>query len=227
MTPMGAPLREAAWMARCIGRGELAPFSDVEIARLADALGTRTVEAGAPLMQESDPVGAIGLILRGDVELTRRHGVRRVVLQVLHSGDVYGDIPFLCDMAPPFSARALTDAEVIEIGAESFWALLDQRPDVTRRFLFSVASRLQRMQQRLLELMSGDLRHQVASLLLDETGGVQGVVPLTQTVIAEMLGAGRSNVNRALKDLEGDGGLELGYRRIEVVDPSVLREILR
>lgn len=214
-------------MARCIGRGELAPFTDAEIARLADVLGTRSVESGAPLMHESDPVDAVGLILQGDVELTRRRGVRRVVLQVLHSGDVYGDIPFLCDMAPPFSARALTDAEVIEISAESFWALLDQRPEVARRFLFSVVSRLQRMQQRLLELMSGDLRHQAASLLLDETGGVPGVVPLTQTVVAEMLGAGRSNVNRALKDLEAEGGLELGYRRIEVVEPGVLRGVLR
>ncbi len=214
-------------MARCVGRGELAPFSAAETTRLADALGTRSVAAGAPLMHGSDHVDAIGLILSGDVELTRRHGVRRVVLQVLHAGDVYGDIPFLCDMAPPFSARALTDVEVIEISGEHFWALLDQRPEVARRFLFSVASRLQRMQQRLLELMSGDLRHQVAALLLDETGGGRGVVPLTQTVIAEMLGAGRSNVNRALKELEGEGGLELGYRRIEVVDPRVLRDVLR
>lgn len=224
---MRAPLREAAWMARCIGRGDLAPFTEAEVAGLVEVLGVRSVEAGGPLMHEADPVQAIGLILDGDVELTRRHGVRRVILQVLHSGDVYGDIPFLCDMPPPFSARALTAVEVVEIDAEHFWALLEHRPEVARRFLFSVASRLQRMQQRLLELMSGDLRHQVASLLLDETGGAAGIVPLTQTVIAEMLGAGRSNVNRALKALEEEGAVALGYRRIEVVGPTVLRDLLR
>ncbi|MGH3443397.1 MAG: Crp/Fnr family transcriptional regulator [Nitriliruptorales bacterium] len=223
----GPSLRDAAWLARCTGRGELSPFAGGEIAELARQLGIREVDPGAPLMRESHPIDAIGLIHHGDVELTRRHGIRRVVLQVLHEGDVYGDIPFLCHMPPPFSARALTAAGVIEIEAETLWQLLESRPLVCQRFLFSVASRLQRMQQRLLELTSGDLRHQVASLLLDETAGSTGVIPLAQSTVAELLGATRPSVNRVLREFADQGLLELAYRRIEVVDPDRLARAAR
>ncbi len=222
---MGTELREAAWLARCTGRGDLSPFAPREMAALADSIGTRHVAAGTPLMGEAKPIQAIGIILEGSVELTRRAGVRRVVLQVLHEGDVYGDIPFLCHMAPPFSARALTAVDVVELDGQALSALLAARPEVCQRFLFSVASRLQRMQQRLLALTSGDLLHQVTSLLLDETGGETGTIALTQSTIAELLGASRSNVNRALRELEAQGFVALGYRRVEVVDPVGLRGV--
>lgn len=224
---MGLELRNAAWMARCVGRGDLAPFGPEAIAELASAVGVRRIEAGTPLMSEGEAVSRIGIIQDGEVELYRRHAMRRVVLQVLRPGDVYGDIPFLCHMPPPFGARALTVGGVIELDAEGFWRLLETRPGACQRFLFSVASRLQRMQLRLLELTSGDLRHQVASLLLDETGGGSGAVHLTQATIAQLLGASRPSVNRVLKDLEADGFVALTYRRVEVVDPAGLDAVAR
>lgn len=222
---MSTSLQDASWMARCVGRGVLSPFTEAEAAELGRAIGTRKLPAGTPLMFEGQPVSAVGLVRHGTLELTRRQGMRRVVLQVLQPGDLYGDIPFLCHMPPPFGARALTDAEVVEIGAERFWALLESRPEVCQRFLFSVASRLQRTQQRLLQLTSGDLRHQVASLLLGEAAGSDSV-PLSQTTLAALLGASRSNVNRTLKDLEAQGAVRLGYRSIEILDAAVLRAVL-
>lgn len=213
-------------MARCTGRGELAPFTPQEIERLAQTIGVRHVAAGTPLMSEAQPVGAIGIIQHGEVVLTRRQIPRRVVLQVLHASDVYGDIPFLCQMAPPFTARTLSDADVIELHPDAFWALLSSRPQVCQRFLFSVASRLQRMQQRLLEVTAGDLPHQVASLLRDETRGGSAVIPLTQSTIAELLGTTRSNVNRALKQPESEGTVVLGYRSIEVRDAAGLHALV-
>jgi hypothetical protein len=56
---------------------------------------------------------------------------------------------------------------------------------VCHRLLFSLASRLQRMQHRLIEVTRSDLKTQVAALLLDETEGQAGQVALSQRVIAE------------------------------------------
>lgn len=215
-------LRHAAWTARCIGRGELSPFADRELAELALHVGKERLEAGAPMMTERRPIAQIGVIHSGEVELYRRTGARRVVLQVLRDGDVFGDIPFLCHKPAPFSARALTATEVTWLDADTLWHLLETRPHVCRRFLFSVASRLERMQRRLLELTAGDLRQQVAALLLDETAGAIGEIRLSQATIAELLGATRPSVNRVLKELESDGLLALSYRRVRVTDPEGL-----
>ena len=219
--------QHAGWMARCVGRGELAPFSDAEIAELERVIGGRHAAAGSPLLEQGSDADHIGIITRGEVELTHRRRGRRAVLQVLHPGDVYGDIPLLCALPTPFGARAASDVRVIELDAARFWALLEQRPQVCRRVLFSVASRLERMQRRLLTITAGDLTHQVAALLLDETGPEAGIVPLSQVTIAELLGATRPSVNRVLKTLEAAGHLRLSYRRIEVLDPLGLDSALR
>lgn len=218
-------LRAAAWLARCTGRGGLAPFTPDEMDRLAETVGVRHVAADTPLMAAGGPVRAIGLIRSGEIALTRRHHGRRVVLQVLHADDLYGDIPFLCRMPPPFAARALTDTSVVELDADTFWQLLAVNPEICQRFLFSVASRLQRMQQRLLEVTAGDVRHRVASLLRDEAPG-GGRVSLTQSTVAELLGVTRSRVNRALRDLATEDVITLGYGSIEVTDPSALAALL-
>lgn len=61
-----------------------------------------------------------------------------MVLRVLHPGDVFGDIPFLCHMAPPFGARALT----VELDVTTFWALLETRPEICRRMLMGIVGHL-------------------------------------------------------------------------------------
>lgn len=75
----------------------------------------------------------------------------------------------------------------------------------------------------MLELMAGDLRMQVATLLLDETDGGKEIVYLSQSTLAELLAATRPSVNSVLKDIEREGAVELGYRQIRVVDAKLLR----
>src|SRR5919106_5507025 len=154
----------------------------------------------------------IGIIERGEVELSHRAGIRRVVLQILRDGDLLGDVPFFCRLPSPFTARALTEVMLIRLDRPSLDQLLAARPALAQRFLYSLASRLDRMQQRLLQLAGGDLRRQLASLLLGETADAQPVVRLPQATLAQLLGATRPAVNRILKALEAEGLIRLGYR---------------
>ncbi len=216
-------LRHAAWMARCLGRGELFPFSDRELEELASSIGVRRVEPGTRLMSEGEHVGFVGLIEQGEVELYRRVGVRRISLQIVREGDMLGDIPFFCRMPSPYSARAVSEVVVIQLDPETFSRLLLRQPALSQRFLYSLASRLERMQRRLLELTSGDLRSQLATLLMDETEDGRGMIHLPQSTLAELLGATRPSVNRVLKAFESEGLLRLTYRQVEVLDREKLR----
>ncbi|MGH2545606.1 MAG: Crp/Fnr family transcriptional regulator [Actinomycetota bacterium] len=218
-------LRHAAWMARHLGRGDLFPFTLEEVAELATTIGVDRVEPGTRLLGAGRPVEFIGIVEHGEVELSHRAGLRRVVLQILRDGDLLGDVPFFCRLPAPFTARALTEVMLIRLDRPSVDRLLAARPALAQRFLYSLASRLDRMQRRLLQLAVGDLRQQVASLLLDESGDAQGAVRLPQSTLAELLGATRPAVNRVLKGLEADGLIRLGYREIEVADPRALERI--
>jgi CRP-like cAMP-binding protein len=212
-------------MARHLGRGDLFPFTPEEIAELAATIGVERVEPGSRLLATGGPAEFIGIIERGEVELSHRAGVRRVVLQILRDGDLLGDVPFFCRLPAPFTARALTEVMLIRLERDSVDRLLAARPAVAQRFLYSLASRLDRMQQRLLQITGGDLRQQVASLLLDECGDSRRVVRLPQTTLAQLLGATRPAVNRVLKTLESDGLIQVRYREIHLVDRPALQRI--
>jgi len=215
-------LRHAAWIARSLGRGDLFPFTDEDVRELAETIGVSRHRPGTRLLGAGEPVEAVSIVERGEIELYHRVGRRRVVLQVLRESDLLGDIPFFCRIASPYSARALTDVTLIRLDGDQLERLLSSRPSLCRRFLYSLAARLEQMTRRLLELTQGDLRRQVVMLLLDEAEEPRSSLALAQSTIAELLGAARPSVNRVLKQLEAEGSVRLSYRRIEIVDRSRL-----
>lgn len=96
---------------------------------------------------------------------------------------------------------------------------------LARRWLSSVAARLAHSQMRILHLLSGDLREQLAQLLLAEER--DGAVLLPQETLAALLGARRPSVNKTLKDFEAGGLVALAYRRIRLLDHAGLERIAR
>lgn len=196
-----------------------APFTSADLAALVEAMGVEQVAPGTRLMSEGAAAERVGIVETGAVELYRRRSGSRVVLQILQPGDVFGDVPALCRSVPAFSARALTRATLVRVDAEKFLHLLAERPAVGQRFLVSLASRLQRMQDRVLEVTQGDLRRRVAVVLLGQTGGGPGRVELSQDTLASLTGSSRQSVNRVLREFEDDGVLALGYRQVDVLDP--------
>jgi CRP/FNR family transcriptional regulator, cAMP and macrophage regulator len=222
---MSGMLRHAAWLARSLGRGDLAPFTEDDLRELADSIGLRRVEAGTPLLEQGKRVRFIAVIERGDVGLYHRSGLRRVMLQRLHEGDVLGDVPYFCRTDSPFSARSLSEVDLLQLDDDVLTRLLYTHPAITQRFLYSLATRLERMQRRLLELTQRDLRGQVATLLLNETEDRAGEIQLPQSTLAELLGATRPSVNQVLKRFQGEGLVRLSYRRVEVLDPEGLRRV--
>jgi CRP-like cAMP-binding protein len=173
--PSDVRVREAAWVARCVGRGDLAPLTADDITALADTLESRTLKPGQVLFSAGMSARIVWIIRSGHVELAVGSGRRRVIVQVLHPGDVDGDIHFLLGMPAPYTARALDDAACLVLSGEALESLLQHRPAIARRWLSSVAARLARSQARILKLLGQTLSQQVAQLLLDE--GHDGEVP--------------------------------------------------
>jgi CRP-like cAMP-binding protein len=218
-------LRHAAWIARSLGRGDLFPFTPEDVAELAERIGFATYEPGTRLLGPGGPVEWIGLIEYGEIELSHRSGVRRAVLQILRDGDLLGDVPYFCRLPSPYTARTLTEVMLIRLERADLEGLLATHPMIAQRFLYSLASRLERMQRRLLQLTGGELRTQVAALLLDEAGADSEPVRLPQATLAELLGARRPSVNRVLKQLEADGAIRLTYRQVDIIDAAALARV--
>ncbi|MFD1662995.1 cyclic nucleotide-binding domain-containing protein [Streptomyces caeni] len=215
-------LRAAAWMARCVGRGDSAPLHPDDLTALSRYLQPQTLKAGTVLFHAGTPSTGVWIIRHGTAELTVGTGPRRVAVALLHPGDVDGDIQLLLDMPAPYTARAVGDLGTYFIPAAAFDGLLGAHPAIARRWLTSVAARTTSSQTRIMDLLGATLTQQTARLLLSEADPATSTVRLPQRVLAAMLGVQRSSLNKVLRDLEREGALELGYRTIRLLDHKSL-----
>jgi CRP-like cAMP-binding protein len=215
----------AASMSSLLQGGRWARLSDGEVRELADVAEALHVPAGTRLFSEGQRVEFVALIEHGEVELYRLANRRRVVYEILRRGDLVGAVPFLTGSASAFSARALSPLRLFVIRAEGLGRLLATRNGVARVFMLALAHRVDRVEHRLGELISGGLRARVAALLLDETGVEDGLIRLPQSMLAGLLGASRPRVNQILKGFEQEGLVRLTYRRVEVLDRERLHRI--
>lgn len=213
-----------SWLAGCLGRGDLAPMSCEDLEELADHLTEESYAGGTAIYARDALPERVHILRTGMVELTRDLGGRSAVVQLLRPGAVFGDVPLFLRTGEPTEARAVEDSTVLSIDSLTLFGLLGRRPMLARRWLVSVAGRMAEMQDRVSDLLAGGLDRQVGSWLLRE--GTGDGVAVSQLTLARLLGARRTSVNQSLRRLEADGFISTGYRRITVVNPEGLAEML-
>lgn len=165
----------------------------------------------------------VHIVREGAIELSRHLKGKRVVLQILRPGDVVGDISLFLRMQVPWDAVALEESLILSFDSVALHQLLIQRPALTWRWLHSVSGRVAGFWFRVVELLAGDLEAQVASVLVRRNE--RGLVNLSQSHLAELVGGNRSSVNRVLKRLEEQGWVKAHYGMVEVIDEAQLNRI--
>lgn len=218
-----AALRDALWVSRCVGRAGTTPLRLEDVEELARFIRVRQLAAGEPLARVGDEPAAVCIVREGRLELAVHGSAGRLVIQTLRAGDIDGDIQMLLDLRMPYETRAIVDTTCLMLDRAEFEELLATHPQVSRRWLTSVSQRLARSHSRLTSLLGEPLEIQVAQLLLEEH--VDGVVNLTQTTVAALLGVRRPSVNRVLRRFAARGLVELSYGRVQILDAAALGRV--
>ena len=217
---MHPKLQAALWLVRQLDSSQFAEFGDEETSALASALELADLPQGHLLYKAGALPHGIWVVRTGSVELTAGTGGRRAVVQLLRRGDIVGDVYLVIGMPAPVTARVGEPGRFVHVSADNFRTLLEKHPRLASVWMANLCSRLAQSRVRLLELLAPALHQRLARLLLEETE--DGVLRMSQAGIAQMLGAQRSSVNRALKKLERDGVVELRYASVILNDKERL-----
>ena len=213
-----------AWLARGFGRTDYLPLSPADMAALSHTGSFIEKYQGTHLFREGEPATHAYVVEKGEVELYRTVNTRRRILARAGEGNVLGDIAMFRGEPYISSARAIGPVQAFRFDRDKLMPVLIQHPVITLRWLVAGLSQLEATQRRVLGLMGRTVKEQVAELLLDEASP-KGLVQLSQTAIATLLGASRQTVNESLSELRRDGAVETGYRRILVKDRSKLSAV--
>lgn len=190
-------------------------FAGIEPDAAKALLGTmRQVQLGRgrTLFEEGDPGDRLFVIRSGKVKLGRRSSDgRENLLAVLGPGEMFGELSLFDRGQRTATATAVSDAELYSLGHDELIGWLERNPGVAKHLLHALARRLRRTNDALADLVFSDVPGRVAKALLDlaqrfgepTDDGVRVAIDLTQEELAQLVGASRETVNKALADFTG------------------------
>ncbi len=206
-----------------------------DAASLAQRLVVRRFRAGQIVFHLGDPAGLLYIITKGKVKISQSTlDGQEAVLAILGEGDFFGELALLDDSPRSASAEAIETTETFTLHREEFLKFIDGNPLFAHQVLNVLAKRIRHLNSQISDIFFLDLPARLARtvLLLAEQHGQEteeGVVidlPLTQTDLAEMTGATRVSVNKALGRFRKQGWVSVQGRQVTVVDTEALQRLI-
>jgi CRP/FNR family transcriptional regulator len=185
------------------------------------------------LFEEGASGNQLYVILAGKIKLTRAAADgRENLLSVLGPGEMFGELSLFDPRPRTASATAVTDSRLAALAHADLRSWLTGRPDVALHLLQALAQRLRRANDVMADLVFTDVPGRVAKALLDladrfgtaQQNGLQVNHDLTQEELAQLVGASRETVNKALADFAARGWLQLSAKSVLLIEPERLRK---
>jgi CRP/FNR family transcriptional regulator, cyclic AMP receptor protein len=191
---------------------------------------------GERLFSEGDAGDKLYIILEGKIKLTKAAPDGRENLLSVHGpGEMFGELSLFDPIPRTSSATAVTSARLAGLAHDDLRTWLSSRPEVAMNMLQALAQRLRRINDVKADLVFTDVPGRVAKALLDLADrfgvmtpeGVQVNHDLTQEELAQLVGASRETVNKALADFTARGWIQLAAKSVLVTDTDRLRKRAR
>ncbi|MCB0017491.1 MAG: Crp/Fnr family transcriptional regulator [Anaerolineales bacterium] len=169
------------------------------------------------------------LLKRGRVQLYRiSPGGKKLVVATLGPGAIFGEMALVGQQMHRTFAESVDDCLICVMSRADVERLVREKPKVALRFLESMGERIAQMERRLEELAFKSIPARLAGLLLrlaDDQGSGTEVDGYTHQDLGEMLGTYRETTTQVLNDFKADGLIELGRKRIRLLDTRGLAAV--
>ena len=190
----------------------------------------RSFGAGEPVCRVGDPGGSMMAVLAGTVRISMPTVKgKEVILADLRPGQLFGEIALLDGKPRSANATALTKCDLLVLERRNVIPFLERNPAACLQLMELLCARIRRSDERMADLAFFELPSRLAKVLLSyasEKTGAEVRLSLSQTELAEMVGATRENVNRCLRDWHRRGIVKLKGGWTIILDTEKLRGLL-
>ncbi|MFE1599492.1 Crp/Fnr family transcriptional regulator [Methylobacterium sp. ID0610] len=190
---------------------------------LAGLTTTRTVRAGEILFQVGDPGDALYGVRRGEVRIeTGTESGRRIVLNSLGAGDLFGEIALLDGRERTADAVASVASEVYVLRRSDLLAYLAREPDVAIRLIGLLCNRIRYIAGQMTEMATLSLGARLARRLTVLAEDFGNEIQISQEQLGAYVGGTRESVNRQLQVWRRAGLLDLRRGCVVLRDAEAL-----
>lgn len=193
---------------------------------------------GHTVFVEGEPGDLMYIIVTGKVKIGRRtRDGRENLLAVLGPSDVFGELSVFDSGPRTSTVTAVTAVSTLSMDRDALRTWMRAHPEIGEQLLRVLARRLRDTNDNLADLIFTDVPGRVAKLLLQlalrfgvangaESGAPDGAEreairvehDLTQEELAQLVGASRETVNKALAEFVERGWIRLQGKGVIVLD---------
>ncbi len=206
-------------------------FRDVsarDLAELELVTTLTSVPRGRVFYRPEDPGERLFLLRQGRVQLYRISPEgKKLVIATLGPGALFGEMALLGQQMHNAFAEAMEDCSIMVMSRADLERLMLNDPMIGRRILALTQKRLNDAEARLEDMAFKGIPARLASLLLRLAADQDddSITGLTHQDLAETIGTYRETATQVLNDLKAAGLIEIGRKRITIVDAERLRAI--
>ena len=192
-------------------------LAEDELKIIADTMTLKKYKSKAIIFLEEDKAGTFFFILEGAIRIFKSNPVgKEVTLALLFKGDFFGETGMITGGKRTAGAEALEPSLLMGLAREKFIEILKSHGELSFKLLQEVSWRLIQTNEQLEALVSQDLQGRVKECLHRYQG-----FKLTHQEIANIVGASRESVSRALCRLQESGEIEYDNKKFTVrCDPD-------
>lgn len=197
-----------------------------QLSKLSTLLGYKRYAAGSEIITASQPGEIAYIILHGSVKVHMHQPHGEVIVAILGASEIVGEMSLVDSLGRSASVTTLEPSTLLLIDRANFLAILQEMPKITYNLMDILSRRLRLANLHTHSLSRLDVYGRVAGQLLafaQEYGEAQPngdvLIPLrlTQSDLADMVGASRVRVNQALSYYKRRNYLAINQDRYIVV----------
>ena len=210
---------------------ELTVFQDLsprDMQELNRITTMSTVPRGRVFYRPEEPGEVLFILKEGRVQLYRISPEgKKLVITTLGPHTLFGEMALLGTKMHNTFAEAIDDCLICVMSRTDLERLILNKPQVALRILEITGKRLREAEERLENMAFKGIPARLASLLLRlaEEQGTNEISGLTHQDLAESVGTYRETATQVLNDLKAQGLIEIGRKRISILDAAKLTAI--
>lgn len=217
--------------ARAVLRGNLLlrNLADESLDRIAALAARRSYPKDTVIFAQGDVGDALYAVISGQVRIwTSTPNGREVFLNIMESGDTFGEIAVIDGRPRTASAMAVTDVELFLIRRPDLLGLMARDPALPMHLLKLFCQRLRWTSDLIEESALHDLQTRLARRVLRLTadhGQVDGnrtTLLISQGDLANFLSVSRQVVNQYLQEWRERGWISLSRGKLVIENPEAL-----
>lgn len=202
-------------------------LSDAAVQRLESVTTTKEFPRKSPIYLPADESRTVFLLLKGRAKICHlTPDGKQSILAFIEPGELFGELAVFGEGTRDEYAEAVEATTVARIPGDEFEQALQGNVDVSLGVTKMIGLRRRRIERRLKHLLFLSNRDKLTHLLLElaeqygrqTNDGVELTIKLSHQDLANIIGSTRETVTVVLGELQAEGFIKVGRRRLNLLD---------